>query len=153
MPITRKGPPRTFEETVDQVTALMDQMTTEERQQTTQMIWQRMPPPPPQKTREEKIAEVETLLQQMSKEEKRQVIQQLDPYKPDTAAIRFAMIRQTQDVYLLLDSGATENFINLSYAKWLQLPIKQLEQPRQLINVDGTENKAGALKFFTDLQV
>ena len=27
----------------------------------------------------------------------------------------------------LLDSGATENFMNLSYAKWLRLPIKQLE--------------------------
>ena len=27
----------------------------------------------------------------------------------------------------LLDSGATENFMNLSYAKWLRLPINQLE--------------------------
>jgi hypothetical protein len=24
----------------------------------------------------------------------------------------------------LIDSGATENFLNLTYAKWLQLPIK-----------------------------
>jgi hypothetical protein len=24
----------------------------------------------------------------------------------------------------LLDSGATENFLNLGYAQWLQLPIK-----------------------------
>jgi len=24
----------------------------------------------------------------------------------------------------LLDSGATENFLNLEYAKWLHLPIK-----------------------------
>ena len=29
----------------------------------------------------------------------------------------------------LLDSGATENFMNLGYAWWLQLPIKQLETP------------------------
>jgi hypothetical protein len=86
------------------------------------------------------------------------------------------MIKQTGDVYMsarksmtvrtyvhsrskrqepqaLLDSGATENFINLAYGKWLQLPIKRLEQPRMLINVDGTENKAGALEFYTDLQV
>jgi len=26
----------------------------------------------------------------------------------------------------LLDSGATENFMNLAYAKWLKLPIKML---------------------------
>jgi hypothetical protein len=53
----------------------------------------------------------------------------------------------------LVDSGATENFINLSYAKWLRLPIKQLSQSRRLFNVDGTENKAGELKFYTDLRV
>jgi hypothetical protein len=53
----------------------------------------------------------------------------------------------------LLDSGATENFINLQYARWLKLPIKQLEHPRKLVNVDGTENKAGALRYYTDLQV
>jgi hypothetical protein len=29
----------------------------------------------------------------------------------------------------LVDSGATENFMNLQYAKHLQLPIKQLEEP------------------------
>jgi hypothetical protein len=43
----------------------------------------------------------------------------------------------------LLDSGATKNFLNLKYAEWLQLPIKRLPQPRQLFNVDGTENKMG----------
>jgi len=29
----------------------------------------------------------------------------------------------------LIDSGATENFMNLKYAKYLQLPIKRLEEP------------------------
>jgi len=29
----------------------------------------------------------------------------------------------------LIDSGATENFMNLGYAKYLQLPIKRLEEP------------------------
>src|SRR5260221_1689947 len=53
----------------------------------------------------------------------------------------------------LVDSGATENFMNLTYAKWLQLPIKQMEEPRKLLNVDGTENKSGELKYYTDLQV
>ena len=41
----------------------------------------------------------------------------------------------------LLDSRATENFMNLSYAKWLRLPIKQLARTRKLFNADRTENK------------
>ena len=53
----------------------------------------------------------------------------------------------------LVDSGATENFINLEYAKYLRLPIKQLAEPRKLFNVDGTTNKDGELRFYTDLQV
>src|SRR5712672_1461888 len=51
----------------------------------------------------------------------------------------------------LLDSGATENFMNLTYAKWLKLPIKMLRYPRPLFNVDGSTNKQGDLKFYTDL--
>src|SRR5216684_1109199 len=53
----------------------------------------------------------------------------------------------------LVDSSATENFMNLIYTKWLQLPIKQMEEPRKLLNVNGTENKSGELKYYTDLQV
>src|SRR6266446_4512488 len=53
----------------------------------------------------------------------------------------------------LLDSGATENFLNLDYAKWLKLPIKRLPFPRRLFNIDGTENKAGRLQFYTDLAI
>jgi hypothetical protein len=53
----------------------------------------------------------------------------------------------------LLDSEATENFMNLAYAKWLRLPIKQLPEPRLVLNVDGTENKSGKLKYYTDLNV
>jgi hypothetical protein len=51
----------------------------------------------------------------------------------------------------LLDSGATENFMSLDYAKYLHLPIKTLREPRKLFNVDRTPNKAGDLKYFTDL--
>ncbi len=51
----------------------------------------------------------------------------------------------------LLDSGATENFMSLDYAKHLHLPIKTLKEPRRLYNVDGTPNKAGDLKYYTDL--
>ncbi len=51
----------------------------------------------------------------------------------------------------LLDLGATKNFLNFEYAKWLRLPIKKMTQPRKLFNVDGTENKAGQLQYYTDL--
>jgi hypothetical protein len=53
----------------------------------------------------------------------------------------------------LLDSGAMENFMHLDYAKALGLPVKELEKERKLYNMDGTENKAGALKHYTDLSV
>ncbi len=51
----------------------------------------------------------------------------------------------------LLDSGATENFISLPYAKYLHLPIKMLQKPRRLFNVDRTLNQAEDLKYYIDL--
>jgi len=53
----------------------------------------------------------------------------------------------------LLDSGATENFMSLTYAKWLKVPFKRLPHERPLFNVDGTTNKTGSLKYYADLQV
>jgi hypothetical protein len=38
----------------------------------------------------------------------------------------------------LLDLGAMENFMNLQYAKYLQLPIQRLKELRKLYNVDGS---------------
>ncbi len=52
----------------------------------------------------------------------------------------------------LLDSGATENFMSLPYAKYLHLPIKTLAEPRRLFNVDGTQNRAGDLKYYIDMK-
>jgi hypothetical protein len=51
----------------------------------------------------------------------------------------------------LLDLGAMENFINISYAQRLNLPIKRLTQERRLFNVDGTPNKVGTLKYYTNI--
>jgi hypothetical protein len=55
------------------------------------------------------------------------------------------------ETFALLDSGMTENFMSLEYAKYLHLPIKTLPQPRKLFNVDGTRNRAGDLKYYVDL--
>ena len=57
------------------------------------------------------------------------------------------------DSIALVDSGATENFMNLQYARHLQLPIQRLPEPHKLFNVDGTQNKAGVLEYYTDLNV
>ena len=54
---------------------------------------------------------------------------------------------------VLLDSGATENFMSLAYARWLRLPIKTMSHPRPVFNVDGTPNKMGNLEHYTDLRV
>jgi hypothetical protein len=61
-------------------------------------------------------------------------------------------ITKRAEIVALIDSGATENFLNLSYAKWLRLPIKALKTPRKLYNVDRTENKAGELQYYADLK-
>ena len=53
----------------------------------------------------------------------------------------------------LLNSGATENFMTMDYAKHLYLPIKELKEPRMLYNVDGSINKAGIIRQCTDLKV
>jgi len=45
----------------------------------------------------------------------------------------------------LVDSGATENFMNLDYARYLCLPIQCLTSPCKLYNVDGTLDQSGDL--------
>ena len=69
--------------------------------------------------------------------------------------IRFYVhsIAKRAEAVALVDSGATENFMNLTYAKWLKLPIQHMRQTRKLYNVDGTENKSGELRYYTDLAV
>src|SRR5260370_1631291 len=62
-------------------------------------------------------------------------------------------IAKRAEAIALVNSGATKNFMNLTYTKWLQLPIKQMEEPQKLLNIDGTENKGGELRYYTDLQV
>jgi hypothetical protein len=62
------------------------------------------------------------------------------------------LIAKRAKVVALVDSGATENFLNLTYAKWLWLPIKTLKAPQKLYNVNGMENKAGELCYYTDLE-
>jgi hypothetical protein len=63
-----------------------------------------------------------------------------------------SVMRRAKSV-ALCDTGATENFLSLDYAKWLRLPIKQLVKPRNIRNVDGTMNSAGQIKYYTNMDV
>ncbi len=44
-----------------------------------------------------------------------------------------------------------ENFMSLPYVKYLHLPIKTLAEPQRLFNVDGTQNRAGDLKYYINM--
>ena len=54
---------------------------------------------------------------------------------------------------VLINSGATENFMNLKYAQYLQLPIKEMLDPQIVFNIDGTPNKLGEIKYYTDINM
>jgi hypothetical protein len=69
--------------------------------------------------------------------------------------VRFFMHTKSKraEALALVDSGATENFMNLDYARYLHLPIQQLPIPRKLYNVDSTSNQSSDLLYYTDLSV
>ena len=57
------------------------------------------------------------------------------------------------DKQILVDSGATDNFIDPKLVKRLGLGTRELPQPRKIWNIDGTNNRAGMLTHYTDLEV
>ena len=63
------------------------------------------------------------------------------------------MLSKRAKASILLDSGATENFINKGYTRWLWIPFKWLSTPWEVYNVDGMSNRNGQIEFFTDLEV
>jgi hypothetical protein len=53
----------------------------------------------------------------------------------------------------LLDSGATENFLDPRTIARLRLPTMKLAKPRAIHNIDGTHNKAGSITQRCQLEV
>ena len=53
----------------------------------------------------------------------------------------------------LLDSGATEKFIDQNFAKAKGLKTKPLAKPIKVYNVDGTPNKRGTIRSYIDLNI
>ena len=51
-------------------------------------------------------------------------------------------IAKRAEAIALVDSGATENFMNLTYACWLKLPIHPLKKPEKSLMSTEPRTKA-----------
>ena len=54
---------------------------------------------------------------------------------------------------VLVNSGATDNFISPRIMKQMRIGSLPLTKPRSIWNIDGTHNKAGTITHYADLQV
>ena len=68
-----------------------------------------------------------------------------------TINVSVHMWHKKADTHVLLDSGATHNFIDKRTVRQLGLGTRQLTQPRRVRNVDGSENQEGAITQYCDL--
>ena len=57
------------------------------------------------------------------------------------------------DKKALVDSGATDNFINPVFTKHLGLRLQELEASKKIFNIDNTTNKSGSITHFLNLKV
>jgi hypothetical protein len=67
--------------------------------------------------------------------------------------ICFELSCGTAEKKALVDSGATENFIDWRLAKALKVQTMLLPHPQKVYNVDGMENKAGVIEWHVKLRV
>jgi hypothetical protein len=65
----------------------------------------------------------------------------------------FTCARGTADERALVDSGATENFLDRRMVEHLGIGLRKLPSPRRVFNVDGTENKEGSLTDYCILRI
>ncbi len=67
--------------------------------------------------------------------------------------VLFESAHATAEREVLIDSGATDNFISKNLLHQLKIGYLPVETPIKIWNVDGTHNQDGAISHFTDLQV
>jgi hypothetical protein len=57
------------------------------------------------------------------------------------------------EIHVLIDSGATENFITPDVIEFFNIPTFKLPKPRTICNVDGTKNSIGEVTKATNLDI
>jgi hypothetical protein len=57
------------------------------------------------------------------------------------------------DKQALVDSGATDNFMNATFANKMGLGLQELPTPKKIYNIDNTTNKSGEIIHYLDLDV
>jgi Retroviral aspartyl protease len=67
--------------------------------------------------------------------------------------IEFTTYHTKAEIIALIDSGATDNFIDFRTVTKLRLGTKKLPRARQLFNIDGTHNQAGLIEESVHLYV
>ena len=61
----------------------------------------------------------------------------------------FVCARGVAEENALLDSGATENFMDQRMVKRLGIGLRPMKEPQRVFNINGTENKHGTLTHYT----
>jgi hypothetical protein len=74
-------------------------------------------------------------------------------YRSMKIPVSFRTSYARADKQILVDSGATDNFIDPRLIKCLGLRSLRLERPRKIWNIDGTNNRAGMILDYVDLNV
>ena len=57
------------------------------------------------------------------------------------------------NIKVLVDSGATDNFIHPNFVKRMGLGQRELDKPKNIYNIDDTTNKAGQITHYLNLAV
>ena len=73
--------------------------------------------------------------------------------KKNCINISFTFNKNKVAEQVLLDSGATNNFIDQKTATRLNIPTQRLDRPHILYNVDKTENRGGRITHYADLEI
>ena len=66
---------------------------------------------------------------------------------------KFHTVQKATNKKALLDSGATENFVDKEVWSRLKIGRFRLQQPLTVHNVDGTKNCTGKIEFYCWLKV
>ena len=74
-------------------------------------------------------------------------------YRSMKIPVSFRTAYARADKQILVDSGATDNFIHPQLIKRLALGTQKLEHARKIWNIDGTNNKAGRIMEYVDLSI